>query len=840
MKINQTIIRRYLIFTILVVVLFSALFARLYSLQIVNADQYQESAETSSFKTIRVTGRRGMITDAESVVFAMSEDIYNVSFLVTNAEIQSDKRVKELTPAILKTIEIMKSYGIEMKHEFVIQRNPETDLWEFNFGKGISEKAWEIRETYWYGNHYLSKSRYPTAEDCYNFLYKRYFLDQVENLDEETARQVMAVYSEMRMNIFNSMPIIIAENIPFEAVQEISSLTMSLPGVGIDVGEKRVYPRHNVASQIIGYVGPIAERDNYATELKPMGYQLNDIIGKDGIERSMENWLTPNIASRAGSRVMEKDNQGRLTRQMSYTQPTDGNNVKLTIIDSYQREAERAIAANVEFTRSEQEKEMFRDRWRSNNKAKLESRDFLEYPLKLASTGTMVVVEVNTGKVLAMAQHPTYDLNAMVAGGKEVDDILLDERRPLVNYAIQSKAEPGSIFKMVTGLAALTNGVLTVDEEITDEGPFMKYTTKVEDAPTCWIAKGYRKDHANLNIVSGLSKSCNYYFYTLAGKLYGETGSTLLYQYAAQMGLTTRTGIQLPGEARSIVGNQTSVYDPTVSVNEQETNLPLLIAAKIKQHLQNIGASYGITYDDKRLDACIKQLMDMALVTDQGKWPDAMRPILMAELNMTREMVWLQAVIGEIWYALNDLKWGGSMELQLAIGQSITLLTPAAVARYVAAIGNGGTVYNLSIIDSIISPEGEILNQYQPSIFGNLDSAQPFMPYIKEGMKGVVDESGTARRYFDGFKYQNELWAKTGTSQVMIGGIKLDLENNGWFVALTPFTKPAEIAIVVLIPNGKAGAEATRAARDFIGWWYDDQNKFTGETPVVPGNQLMP
>ena len=180
------------------------------------------------------------------------------------------------------------------------------------------------------------------------------------------------------------------------------------------------------------------------------------------------------------------------------------------------------------------------------------------------------------------------------------------------------------------------------------------------------------------------------------------------------------------------------------------------------------------------------------------------------------------------------------MELQLAIGQSITLLTPAAVARYVAAIGNGGTVYNLSIIDSIISPEGEILNQYQPSIFGNLDSAQPFMPYIKEGMKGVVDESGTARRYFDGFKYQNELWAKTGTSQVMIGGIKLDLEKIGWFVALTPFTKPAEIAIVVLIPNGKAGAEATRAARDFIGWWYDDQNKFTGETPVVPGNQLMP
>jgi len=75
---------------------------------------------------------------------------------------------------------------------------------------------------------------------------------------------------------------------------------------------------------------------------------------------------------------------------------------------------------------------------------------------------------------------------------------------------------------------------------------------------------------------------------------------------------------------------------------------------------------------------------------------------------------------------------------------------------------------------------------------------------------------------------------------VTIGGIKLDLENNGWFVALAPFSTPAEIAVVVLIPNGKAGAEATRAARDFIGWWMDDRNKRTGDTPVVPGNELMP
>ena len=107
-------------------------------------------------------------------------------------------------------------------------------------------------------------------------------------------------------------------------------------------------------------------------------------------------------------------------------------------------------------------------------------------------------------------------------------------------------------------------------------------------------------------------------------------------------------------------------------------------------------------------------------------------------------------------------------------------------------------------------------------------------------MKGVVDDQGTARRHFSKWPYTDEIWAKTGTSQVTIGGIKLDLENNGWFVTLTPFSTPAEIAIVTLIPNGKSGAEATHATREFIDWWMKDKSKFTGDVPVVPGNQLMP
>ncbi len=838
MKKDKQLARRYAIFGLITVLLFSTLIVGLYNLQIVNADQYQSATDDKRVKTLRVTGKRGMITDADSVVLARSEDIYNVTFYMTSSE-NTERHYAQFTPSILEARQIIQQYGGEIKSKFVIVRDEKTGEWAFDFGKGISEKAWAIRENQWRSNHYLATARYPTAEDCYNRLYTMYQLDK-HPMDEATALEVMAVYSEMKMNIFNSTPIVIALDVPYEAVSEITGRSMSLAGMGIEVGEKRFYPLSTLASQVVGYVGPIAEADNYQTDLKPMGYALNDIIGKDGIERTMENWLTPNISSRTGNRVMERDNQGRLTRQISVTPPQDGNNVKLTLIASYQQQAERAIANNVERTRALQERDMFQDNWRERNKAKLEQRDFNQYKLKLASTGAMVVLDVNSGRVLAMAQYPTYDLNAMVAGGQEVAEILLDERSPLRNYAIQQRAEPGSIYKMVTGLAALTNNRLTVEDKISDEGPYRRYTNKEEDAPVCWIGKGQRKQHADLTIVKGLEKSCNYFFYTITGYLYGDTGSNLLYQYSAKMGLTTRTGIQLPGEARSVVGNQTSLYDPTVSIREQETSQPILVAASIKKHLKNIGSSYGITYDEVRLDACIKQLMDMAVVTHSDDWADAMRPILMAELNMTRDMVWKQAVIGDIWVYLNDIKWGGSLEVQMGIGQSITLLTPVAVSRYVASLGNGGVVYNLSIIDSIISPDGEILNQYQPSIFGHLDGSEQYLPYIKQGMKGVVDDQGTATRYFSRWPYKDEIWAKTGTSQVTIGGIKLDLENNGWFVALAPFSTPAEIAVVVLVPNGKSGAEATHATREFIEWWMKDKSKFTGDVPVVPGNQLMP
>jgi len=863
---------RYLTFIVIVLAMFGYLISGIFSLQLVDSEDYTQTAETRRTKTITLRGSRGMITDSEAVILAYDEDIYNVTFY-RDASQNSKSEYAELTDSIRRTIEIIENGGNELEVSSVIRRAVQKDEegnmietaepgpWEFNFGSGVSESVLQTRESQWRSNHYLGATSYPTAEKCLARLKSRYRIvnsqediaalkaTEGENyvdcvlLDEEMMLKVMAVYSEMQMNLYNSQPIVIAEDVPYETVIQIETQSMTLPGMEIAMGTKRVYPRGTLASQVIGYMGAIPSTAKWL-ELKDKGYKYSDTIGVDGIEASMEDWLTQNSDLRQGYRVVERDSVGKITREISYTEPQDGNNVKLTIKASYQQQAERALAENIASTRARQEEKLMNQNWLESNKADIENRNWEKYPLSLAERAAMMVVDME-GRVLAMANYPTFDLNAMVEGGPERVAILSDTRNVLMNYNIHARGTPGSIFKMVSSLGALMEGELYTNETISDGGRFMLVTKVEEQAPKCWVSESLRYTHQNQTIIQGLQNSCNYFFYTLGYRL----GETRLYQYASEFGLTSKTGVDLPGEERSVVGNQTSLYDPDKAMDEasQDTAVPIIVFNSIKKHLRNQGASRNITYDDERLNRCVKRLMDMAVNIDQGDWLQYMRPILMEELNMTRDMVYTQAIIGDTYNYMNDIKWGPSQTVQVAIGQSITVVTPAAVSRYVAALGNGGKVYNLMLVDSITSPDGDIISQRTPSLMNEFEGAEEYLPYILKGMEGVVDESGTAGKYFRDWDYSDQVCAKTGTAEVTT----IDLENNAWFVMLAPYKsemvdgvlttiEEPEIAVVVFIPSGFSGGEASMAAREFVGW-YMNQKTLRNTGNIFPsGNQLAP
>ena len=833
---------RFLTFLGIVLVMFVVLITGIANLQLNAGYEYQQTAQTRRTTKIMLRGSRGMITDADAVILAKDEMVYNVTFY-RDASQNSASNYRAFTNAISEGIDIIEANGNELNVDFVIRRaevtDPETGEviegeqgdWEFNFGSGVSEAVLQTRETQWRNNNYFSVASVPTPADAIEKLKIRYQIP--DDMSEEKMLKVMAVYSEMQMNLFLSQPVVIAEDVPYETVIEIETRSMNLPGLEVAVGTKRVYPRSTLAAQVIGYIGAIPSVSKWE-ELQTKGYKYSDSIGLDGIEASMEDWLTQNNDARQGYRVVERDNVGKITRELEYVEPQDGNNVKLTIFASYQQQAERALADNVASTRAVQEDKLMDNTWLENNRDVIETRNWEKYPLSLADRAAMMVIDMD-GRVLAMANYPTYDLNALVAGGDESREILSDERNLLMNYAIQARATPGSIFKMVASLGALMDGKLLPDETIDDGGLFMLYTTDASTAPKCWISASQRYRHQNQTIVQGLSNSCNFFFYTLGARL----GETRLYQYASEFGLTSLTGVDLPGEVRSVVGNQTSLYDPTKPMGEasQDTAQPIIVFNSIKTHLKNQGAIRNITYDDESLNRCVKRLMDMAVNTAQSDWVVSIRPILMEELNMTREMVYLQSIIGDIYIYLNDIKWGGAQTIQVAIGQSITRLTPAAVSRYAASLANGGVVNNLMIVDSITSPEGDILSQRTPTVLNKFENAQQYLDLILQGMQGVVDESGTAAKYFSNpeWKYRKQVAAKTGSAEVTT----IDLENNSWFIMLAPFDVP-EICVVVFIPSGLSGGEASLAAREFVEWYMDQKTLRTTNVGFPGGNMLAP
>jgi len=531
--------------------------------------------------------------------------------------------------------------------------------------------------------------------------------------------------------------------------------------------------------------------------------------------------------------VVERNNLSTVVRELDYTEPEDGNNVKLTIRSAYQQQAERAITSNVEQIRDKQEALMVDSSWLEDNRTDIAKRNWEQYPLALAEHGVMVVLDMED-RVLAMANFPTYDLNALVGGGAEARAILADDRNLMLNYAIGSRATPGSIFKMVTGFGALAEGELGTKERFTDMGYYTKYNKDESTAPKCWISEGQRYKHNAQTIVEALANSCNFFFYEMGDRL----GEERLYRYASLFGMTSLTGIDLPGEVRSVVGSQSTLYDPTKALGEayQDTSMPIIVYNSLKSHLRAQGAKRGLEYDDERLSVCAKRLMDMAINYPQTDWVSQMRIILMEELGMTKTMVYLAEIIQDAYIYLNDIKWGGQQTILTAIGQSVTTITPIAAARYVAAVANGGYIYNVSIIDSIISPEGEILSQREPTLVNQLEDPNNYMALIREGMAGVTDDTGTARNYFRNYtNVQNVIAAKTGTAQVT----SIDLENNAWFVCFAPREAP-EIAICVFVPNGYSGGMASIAARDFIDWYLDQTELRTTDYVLPAGNSLAP
>lgn len=798
--------KRMLLLSGILVLVFTAFIVRINFMIRNNGETYAERAESRSAKTITLYGMRGTIYDTNMVPLAYDRRSYNVTFYRDPLRNSEADRLA-YTKTLAEVIRLIESNGKTTVNDFWLKKD-ENGVWHFDSGSDNTAVE-ATRESQWRSNFYVNKI---DEEDLYRTLVEKYRVLEAlgTDADEEMIVKVLALWQESRMNAFKPTPVTIAYDVGYETVSEVEVRALDLLGIDVEESSSRVYPQGETACHIVGYTSKISssQLETYQNQ----GYPNDAYIGSDGIERSLEDQLSPYIEYRQGIRTVEVDTRGKAVRELSYNPPENGNSVVLTIDVDLQNYMAQKLKATIDDIRVEQNESLHRGHWLRENEEVLKEYEEEGREIKLAQTGAMVAMDPYTGRVLGMVSIPQYNLS-MFNDGK-VDPTLwnqvLEGENPLLNRAIGTKDAPGSIFKLCTALGGLSEGVITTDEIINDRAE--GFTETNADRPAkCWTSTP--EDHQNQNLEKALKNSCNMYFYTVGYRL----GIERLYQWAAALGLTSKTNIELPGEATSFVGNQHMLYDPENSPTWQNTAKPLLTYTAMKTELEQVFADRKMNVSNEVFEKALNDLMKIAVTYDsKEKWYLPIREILQYDLGLPRQYISSHYMVNTFVTYLADIYWTPNETIMCAIGQSITQVTPVAVARYVSAIVNGGTVYDAQIVDKIIAPDGAVVLEKQPVVANRINTQEAYYQAIRAGMEDVTDEvaGGTAAKFFLDNKYK--IAAKTGTSQ----RTELDVENNSWMVAYAPAEDP-RVVVVCYIQNGYAGAYSAWAIRPVINYYLD-------------------
>ncbi|OOZ39929.1 penicillin-binding protein 2 [Solemya pervernicosa gill symbiont] len=321
-------------------------------------------------------------------------------------------------------------------------------------------------------------------------------LQQLITLSENDIKRFRSLYNNRRR--FEGIPLRFRLN--EEELSRLSVELHSLPGVAIVAHLNRHYPLGAQTAHIVGYVGRINERE--LRSIDPSDYSGTSHIGKIGIEKSYEDQLHGGV----GVRQVEVNAQGRTLRTLSSSPPVPGKDIHLSIDTRLQRTAEVAFG-------DEQ--------------------------------GALVAIDPRNGEVLAMVSRPDFDPNLFVNGISTADYRLLsdDAAQPLFNRAIRGQYPPGSTIKPLVGLAGLEYGIANPRQKTFCPGYYQlpDHEHKYRD----WKKRG----HGAVDLEDSIVQSCDVYFYDLANTL----GIDRLHEFLGHFGLGSRTGIDLPGEARGLL-----------------------------------------------------------------------------------------------------------------------------------------------------------------------------------------------------------------------------------------------------------------------------------------------
>ncbi|MGW1778827.1 penicillin-binding protein 2 [Streptomyces sp. NPDC002143] len=495
-------------------------------------------------------------------------------------------------------------------------------------------------------------------------------------------------------------PIPITDEATAKQALQIRERAEDFPGITAEPEAVRRYPapgKSNTA-QVLGYLSPVTDDELTKAQDTESPYLRSDQVGRSGLEREYDKELR----GKAGVTRYEVDNLGRVIGEAEADPAEPGSNLVTSIDARVQRVAEYEL--------NEAMKEARKQHDRNTNE---------NYK---ADSGAVVVMEVKTGRIVAMASNPTYDPNAWVGGISAKDYTRLTGKAsnyPLLNRAIQGQSAPGSTFKVIS-----TAGAVAAGYDFNGNYPCTSsYSVGGQ------VFKNFEsQSFGSISLGRALEVSCDTVFYGLAHKEWQKDGginpkkgepNDYFYKAAHQFGLGKETGIDLPNEVTGRVPDR-----------------------QWKQ-------SY---WDANKVGWC-----------KTGK----------------KDGSYVEKIAYENCLEGNKMRAGD--EINYSIGQGDTLVTPIQMATIYAAISNGGTLYDPTVGKAIVSADGKTVTEIKPKSHGKLPISKTTLSQMGEALAGVATRGTAAWRFAQVGWPQDKIamHAKTGTAEVY------GKQTTSWFTTYT-------------------------------------------------------
>ncbi len=648
--------RRIVVSILLVLVFISLYLLRLMKLQLVDGESYLEAAQSTTVSTVAIAAPRGEIVDKYGRALAVNRTCYSVQ--IDLAYLPSDER----NQVLLRLLDLLESLGISYADSLPISATAPYAFLDEDIPLNRLAKM-------------FTDNQLPgDAEATLRALGEQYGVPE-DFTDSQLRRVVGLRYDMTQRGTSVKNPYVMVQDIDITAVTAIREMSPELPGIDIITESIREYVSGTIAPHIIGTVGAIPAED--VEEYLEMGYSINDKIGIFGVEQSMELYLR----GEPGEREITRNARGQVISSRVTKEPVPGNTVVLSIDSELQKQMQDILEYYVTKIQTEGQIEAEEERRKGTPESEIKTGYDCE-------AGSIVVTDVNTGAVLAMATYPSYDLSTYFE-----DYSANSASGALFNHATQGAYPPGSTFKMLSGIAALETGNIQTNTQFNCTGTFTKVNP---DHPSKCLHR-----HGNIGLVEAIGRSCNIYFYEVGLRM----GFTPFATYAALFGFGQKTGLEIAESAGHV-------------------------------STSNI--------------------------------------------------------------------------IMTAIGQADNQMTPVQLCNYVATLANGGTRYELTVVDSVMEHDfSRVVLTSGSEVATVIEHKEENWNIILEGMhsSSAQNYNTTTARVFRDAGY--DLGSKTGTPETSSGS------SHSTFVAFAPYEQP-EVAVCVYLEHAGSSSKVVPIGRDVL------------------------